>query len=274
MCRMDRRRAGIALVRVPDRATPAVYTTWIGPAGRADSDIRDRRPRSSASSDPVALTRKDSVHVSRARRESARRSITADCAKHILTGSTGGSCTADDSRPRGAPSPTTAPEPSVRVITGRCLCRGPGAGPRLGCIEFVPASRSQPFHRNLARPRRRYAVYGQGHHADRVTDRDRATGATDGRIEEDVVVQLPNILFFHVDNLGFGELSCFSGGPFRGTWTRRIDAFASQGIRLTNYAPEAQCTPTRSALLTGRYAIRSGNHSVPLSRLHRGLVVV
>jgi hypothetical protein len=31
----------------------------------------------------------------------------------------------------------------------------------------------------------------------------------------------PNTLFFHVDNLGFGELSCYSGGPFRGTWTRR-----------------------------------------------------
>ena len=65
----------------------------------------------------------------------------------------------------------------------------------------------------------------------------------------------PNILFFHVDNLGFGELSCYSGGPFRGTWTRRIDTFVGQGFRLTNYAPEAQCTPTRSALLTGRHAI-------------------
>jgi arylsulfatase len=74
----------------------------------------------------------------------------------------------------------------------------------------------------------------------------------------------PNVLFFHVDNLGFGELSCYSGGPFRGTWTRRIDAFAQQGFRLTNYAPEAQCTPSRSALLTGRYAIRSGTHTVPL----------
>src|ERR1700748_1123693 len=74
----------------------------------------------------------------------------------------------------------------------------------------------------------------------------------------------PNILFFHVDNLGFGELSCYSGGPLRGTWTRRIDAFAGQGFRLTNYAPEAQCTPTRSPLLPGRHAIRSGTHSVPL----------
>ncbi|HEY1877618.1 MAG TPA: sulfatase-like hydrolase/transferase, partial [Rhizomicrobium sp.] len=74
----------------------------------------------------------------------------------------------------------------------------------------------------------------------------------------------PNILFFHVDNLGYGELSCYSGGPFRGTLTPKIDAFASQGFRLTNYSPEAPCTPTSSALLTGRHAIRSGTHSVPV----------
>jgi arylsulfatase A-like enzyme len=78
------------------------------------------------------------------------------------------------------------------------------------------------------------------------------------------VADPPNILFFHVDNLGFGELSCYSGGPFRGARTERIDAFAVQGFRLTNYCPESQCTPTRSALLTGRHAIRSGTHSVPL----------
>lgn len=84
----------------------------------------------------------------------------------------------------------------------------------------------------------------------------------------------PNILSFHVDNLGFAQLSCCSGGPFRGTWTRRIDTFAGRGFRLTNYAPEAQCTPTRSALLTGRHAIRSGNHSVPLGSSDSwGLVV-
>ncbi len=74
----------------------------------------------------------------------------------------------------------------------------------------------------------------------------------------------PNILFFHVDNLGAGELSCYSGGPFRGAWTENIDNFAKQGLRMTNYAPEAQCTPSRSAVLTGRYSIRSGTHSVPI----------
>jgi arylsulfatase A-like enzyme len=74
----------------------------------------------------------------------------------------------------------------------------------------------------------------------------------------------PNVLFFHVDNLGFGELSCYSGGPFRGAITERIDTFAEEGFRLTNYCPESQCTPTRSALLTGRHAIRSGTHTVPI----------
>ena len=88
--------------------------------------------------------------------------------------------------------------------------------------------------------------------------------ASEGIDEADGAGGRPNVLFFHVDNLGFGELSCYSGGPFRGAWTERIDAFAKQGVRLTNYAPEAQCTPTRSALLTGRHAIRSGTHSVPV----------
>jgi arylsulfatase A-like enzyme len=74
----------------------------------------------------------------------------------------------------------------------------------------------------------------------------------------------PHILYFQVDNLGFGELSCYSGGPLRGAWTQHIDAFAGQGFRIINFAPEAQCTRSRSALLTGRYAIRSGTHSVPM----------
>ena len=41
----------------------------------------------------------------------------------------------------------------------------------------------------------------------------------------------------------------------RGADTRRIDHFAWEGFQLLNYAPEAQCTPSCSALLTGRHAI-------------------
>ncbi len=42
------------------------------------------------------------------------------------------------------------------------------------------------------------------------------------------------------------------------------DALAAEGLRLTNFNVEAQCTPSRSALLTGRYAIRSGNSTVAM----------
>jgi Sulfatase len=61
----------------------------------------------------------------------------------------------------------------------------------------------------------------------------------------------PNVMYFQVDNLGFGELSCYSGGPSRGVMTERIDDFARMGFRLTNVCPESQCTLSRSALLTG-----------------------
>jgi arylsulfatase A-like enzyme len=82
----------------------------------------------------------------------------------------------------------------------------------------------------------------------------------------------PNVVYFLVDNLGIGELSCYSGGPLRGTMTSRIDNFAKEGMRLLNFAPETQCTPSRSALMTGRYSIRSGNQTVALAGSHGGLV--
>jgi arylsulfatase A-like enzyme len=82
----------------------------------------------------------------------------------------------------------------------------------------------------------------------------------------------PNIVYFHVDNLGMGELGCYGGGALRGADTARIDAFAKEGARLTHYVVEPQCTPTRSALMTGRYPIRSGNHTIALGGNDGGLV--
>jgi arylsulfatase A-like enzyme len=69
----------------------------------------------------------------------------------------------------------------------------------------------------------------------------------------------PNIVFLLCDNVGWGDFSCYGGG----TATPRIDELASEGIRFNNYTVEAQCTPTRSALLTGRQSVRSGTYKVP-----------
>jgi arylsulfatase len=81
----------------------------------------------------------------------------------------------------------------------------------------------------------------------------------------------PNIVLVFMDNFGYGELGCYGGGITRGAPTPRIDKLASQGIRLTNFNVEAQCTPSRAALMTGRYAIRSGCGSVPITTGMYGL---
>ena len=81
----------------------------------------------------------------------------------------------------------------------------------------------------------------------------------------------PNIVFFLWDNFGWGELGCYGGGVLRGAPTPRIDKLAADGLRLLNFNVEAQCTPSRSALMTGRHAIRSGTQTVPLTGGSDGL---
>lgn len=73
----------------------------------------------------------------------------------------------------------------------------------------------------------------------------------------------PNIVVMLYDNLGYGELGAYGGGVLRGAETPRIDQLAAEGVRLTNFNVEAQCTPSRSALMTGRFSIRSGTYKVP-----------
>jgi arylsulfatase A-like enzyme len=83
----------------------------------------------------------------------------------------------------------------------------------------------------------------------------------------------PNIVFILVDNLGYGELGVYGGGILRGAPTPRIDKLASEGTRLLNFNVEAQCTPSRSALMTGRFSIRSGTYAVPIGGQADGLTL-
>jgi arylsulfatase A-like enzyme len=68
----------------------------------------------------------------------------------------------------------------------------------------------------------------------------------------------PNIIYLLVDNWGWGDISA-QGGT---TPTPEIDALAAEGMRLLNFNVENQCTPTRSAIHTGRLPIRSGTQKV------------
>ena len=78
----------------------------------------------------------------------------------------------------------------------------------------------------------------------------------------------PNIVFMLMDNLGWGEIGAYGGGILRGAETPRLDALAAEGLRLLNFNVEPQCTPTRSALMTGRHPIRSGTTMVVWGMLY------
>jgi arylsulfatase len=82
----------------------------------------------------------------------------------------------------------------------------------------------------------------------------------------------PNIVLVFLDNFGWGEPGFNGGGIIRGSATPRLDQLAAEGLRLTNFNVEVQCTPSRSAIMTGRYAVRSGNGVAPLGAGVYGLV--
>jgi arylsulfatase len=82
----------------------------------------------------------------------------------------------------------------------------------------------------------------------------------------------PNIVLVFLDNFGWGEPGFNGGGIIRGAATPRMDTLAAEGLRLTNFNVESQCTPSRSAIMTGRYAIRSGTGQAPQGGGVYGLV--
>src|SRR5688572_18153464 len=66
----------------------------------------------------------------------------------------------------------------------------------------------------------------------------------------------PNFVIIFCDDLGYGDLGCYGHPSIR---TPNLDRMATEGMRFTGfYAAECVCTPSRAALLTGRYPLRSG----------------
>jgi uncharacterized sulfatase len=85
----------------------------------------------------------------------------------------------------------------------------------------------------------------------------------------------PNVILIVADDLGFGDLGAFGATRIK---TPHLDAIAARGAALTGfYAAANICSPSRAAILTGRYPIRSGlgwdvvtaedKHGLPLSEI-------
>lgn len=66
----------------------------------------------------------------------------------------------------------------------------------------------------------------------------------------------PNIIIIFADDLGWGDLGCYGHPSIR---TPHLDRMAREGMRFTDFYSAAEvCTPSRAALMTGRYPIRNG----------------
>jgi len=69
--------------------------------------------------------------------------------------------------------------------------------------------------------------------------------------------QPPNIIVILADDLGYGDLACYGS---KKNPTPRLDKMAAEGFRATDFnVPANVCSPSRSALLTGRYPMRNGH---------------
>jgi len=66
----------------------------------------------------------------------------------------------------------------------------------------------------------------------------------------------PNVIFINCDDLGYGDLGCYGATDIR---TPHLDRMAREGTRFTDFSvTSALCTPSRAALMTGRYPGRAG----------------
>lgn len=73
----------------------------------------------------------------------------------------------------------------------------------------------------------------------------------------------PNVILVMTDDQGYGDLGCHGNPVLK---TPNLDRLHSECVRFTDFHVSSFCTPTRAALMTGRYPARTGAYRTSSGR--------
>ncbi|MEE9148852.1 MAG: sulfatase-like hydrolase/transferase, partial [Candidatus Tectomicrobia bacterium] len=158
------------------------------------------------------------------------------------------------------------------VSKGR-LVRGVGMLIVLGCMLAMElpqavAQQNRPSG-NIIHDAEHYIIAAQ--HGGRWAKEDAEIDAKLAEIRQTNGGKPPNIVYILLDDLGFGEIGMPSLDVIRGYSTPRISQLADEGLSFMRMYTEPSCTPTRVAMMTGRYAARTGTSEAKASVAGDGL---
>jgi arylsulfatase A-like enzyme len=114
---------------------------------------------------------------------------------------------------------------------------------------------AQPTNKPIQHDAEHYMLLAQ--HGDRWAREDEAIAAKLEEVRNANGGERPNILFVLIDDVGFGEMGDPVLNHVRGYSTPNINSFARESLTFSRMYSEPTCTPTRTALLTGRLPVRS-----------------
>jgi arylsulfatase A-like enzyme len=107
----------------------------------------------------------------------------------------------------------------------------------LGCVAGAESSQHRPWHRGVCQ---NYPI---------------TTRILPGSAVSVSRSDKPNVVLIMTDDQGYGDVACH-GNPI--VQTPNIERLYGETVRLTNFHVDPTCSPTRSALMTGRYSCRTG----------------
>ncbi|SCY78419.1 sulfatase-like hydrolase/transferase [Desulfoluna spongiiphila] len=108
-------------------------------------------------------------------------------------------------------------------------------------------------------------------HLEQWSEQDKQIDTKLAEIREKQGGKRPNILYILIDDVGFGEFGIPELNYVRGTQTPRINKLSDEGLSFMRMYTEPSCTPTRTAMMTGRHPVRTGLEEVKVALIGEGL---